>query len=123
MRLYIAGPISGGPQDLTLEEKRNRFYEARTALNNAGYGAVVPLDVVTDQCSGNCNPHGHIGQDGVPTHSWECFMRHDIRSLLDCDGIATLEGWDQSRGAKVEVGLATGLGMPVYPVADWTARA
>lgn len=111
-RIYIAGPISGLPQ-VSLEEKKARFYRAQTNLLDAGYDALVPLDVPVDNCSGGCNPDGHIGQDGVPTHGWGCFMKHDLRALLWCDELALLPGWEESRGTLLELEIAKACAMPV----------
>lgn len=38
-------------------------------------------------------------------------MRADLRALLDCDVVALLPGWEQSRGARREVSIADDLGM------------
>lgn len=49
-----------------------------------------------------------------PEHaSWEAYMRHDLRLLLDCTAIFMLEGWQFSRGALLEHQVATALGMLV----------
>jgi hypothetical protein len=58
--------------------------------------------------------------NGVPdTAQWLEHMRADIKMLTDCDGVACLPGWENSRGAKVEVELARGLGLPVLPYIKW----
>jgi hypothetical protein len=41
-------------------------------------------------------------------------MRVDIKLAVDCDGIAMLPGWEQSRGAAIERNLLRDLGLPVY---------
>lgn len=110
MRVYIAGPISGLP-DVPLETKKSRFYMAEEYFAEHGHEVVVPMDVPVDSCPGGCNPQGHVGQDGVATHSWECFMKHDMHALLDCDAIAILPGWQQSRGSLLEARVASELGL------------
>lgn len=109
-RTYIAGPISGLPE-VPLDEKLARFHKAEAELLSLGYDVVNPLLVEMDTCPGDCNTEGHVGQEGKPTHSWECFMRHDLRALLDCDTIAILPGWKESRGARLEIDIATALHM------------
>lgn len=40
-------------------------------------------------------------------------MRADIKALCDCDHVVVLPGWEKSRGATLEVFIATQLGMRV----------
>ena len=55
-------------------------------------------------------------ENGLPEDaSWLDHMRADLRLLLDCDGILLCEGWEESRGCRVEHGLAAGLGLQVFP--------
>ncbi|HDG9216723.1 TPA: DUF4406 domain-containing protein, partial [Pseudomonas aeruginosa] len=44
---------------------------------------------------------------------WQTFMRDGIKRLMDCDILALLPGWERSRGANIERGLAITLGMHV----------
>ena len=43
---------------------------------------------------------------------WKACMRADIRELMTADFIVALPGWDRSRGAHLEVGLAEMVGIP-----------
>lgn len=54
--------------------------------------------------------------------SWEDYLRYDLKKMLDCDGVATLDGWVASRGAWLEVSTARALGMSVRTVAEWATR-
>jgi chloramphenicol 3-O-phosphotransferase len=56
------------------------------------------------------NP-AEFDQGDEPT--WESCMRKDIAQLVECDAVATLEGWKASRGAQLEVHIAAQLGMTV----------
>jgi hypothetical protein len=49
---------------------------------------------------------------------WSDFMREDIKLLCDCDVVALLSGWEQSRGAKIEQRLARELGLKVVRFVD-----
>jgi hypothetical protein len=51
------------------------------------------------------------------------FIREDLRMMLDCHGVATLDNWWESTGARNEVNVAGILKMPVRTVADWLERA
>lgn len=48
-----------------------------------------------------------------PKAKWEDCMRADIARLVTCDEIFLLPGWQKSKGANVEAGLAQVLGMTV----------
>ena len=50
-------------------------------------------------------------------------MRADIKAMMDCDGLAILPGWQNSRGANAEINLAHALGMDVHGVIVWLAAA
>ena len=94
-RLYVSGPMSGYP-DCNYPEFR------RVAALLAGEG----YDVVDPSVVGNGRSYREI-------------LKEDIRALLDCDGVAVLPGWLNSKGAKAEVGLAQTLQMPVYGYEHW----
>lgn len=91
-KIYISGPISGLP----LETVYNNFTNAEVQLLEQGYEVVNPLN------------------NGLPTTAtWEEHMRADLRLLLDCDAIYMLEGWEKSRGARIEYALAVDLKMDI----------
>lgn len=46
--------------------------------------------------------------------SWADCMRVDIAALVECDSIVMLPGWQQSRGARLELHIARELGLRVY---------
>jgi hypothetical protein len=56
------------------------------------------------------NPAELDAADAAPM-AWEQYLRRDIKQLMDCDRIALLPGWEHSRGAKLELHIATALGM------------
>lgn len=97
MRIYVSGPITGHEQ-----ECRPRFSEAAAALERAGHEAVNPCAV--------CPP------DTARADA----MRRDIRLLLDCDGVALLEGWRESDGASLEYLIAEAIGIEAKPLDRWT---
>lgn len=99
MRVYCSGPISGMPN-----LNRSAFADAQQALEDAGYAVVNPFDV-------------------ADSTDWQTCMKADIQALMTCDSVATLDGWERSRGAKIEVSLATRLDMPVRPWQVWVREA
>lgn len=92
MRVYISGAISGREPN----EVRKEFELAKRYLRLEGYEAISPL------------------ANGLPWDcAWEVHMREDLRLLLECQKIAMLPSWRESRGAMLEVFIATALGMEV----------
>ena len=107
-RLYLIGPVTGKPND-----NRETFRAVRAILRKDGY-----------EC--DC-PHHYIEQGT----EWGKAMRTSIRQMLAndgqstsplYDGIAMLDGWERSRGAKIEHDIAEALGMPC-PWREWLSPA
>lgn len=91
MKVYISGPITG----LLYEEVEKAFNEAEVRLQERGYEVVNPL------------------KNGLPREStWNEHMRADLKLLLDCDAIYMLDGWNNSKGAMIELKLAFDLCIP-----------
>ena len=101
MRIYVAGPMSHLPR-----YNLPAFAAAAAELNALGYVAVNP------------------GRHGVdPQYTWADYLRRGLTELLTCDAVALLPGWEDSRGATLEVHVATALDMPVEPLDHWIRRA
>jgi hypothetical protein len=99
MKVYISGPITGYP-DLN----RDAFTAAAAALKAHGFEPLNPHD---------CVPNSD-------TATWEECLRADIAALVqECDGIALIEGWQESRGSKLEVHIGMALHMKVQPIQSW----
>lgn len=97
MRIYIAGPMTGLPgHNLTA------FHTASLMLAAHGHDPV--------------NPGRHGILDG---HTWRDYMRAALTDLVGCDAVALLPGWEQSRGAQLEVHIAQALDMPVELLPVW----
>lgn len=98
-RLYVAGPMSGYPQNNYPE-----FHHASDLLRDHGYIVVNPAE------------------QGVPSGkrvSYQDLLRQDLLDMLSCDAVATLDHWWESTGARNEIQVAGLLRMPVRSVADW----
>lgn len=93
--LYIAGPMTGLP-----EFNYPAFNAAAAKLRAAGYTVLNPAE----------NPQ----PCRQPT--WQDWMRQAIGMLIQADAVATLDGWNESRGATVEVSLAGAIDIPFDPV-------
>lgn len=93
MKWYVAGPMSG-----ILEHNYPAFIHACHVLRSRGLIVFSPHETFP-------NPSGAI--------PWQECLRHDVKTLAQCDGIILLPGWSSSRGARLELHLATQLSMPV----------
>ena len=98
MRLYIAGPMTGYP-----EFNYPAFFRAAEQLQAVGIETI--------------NPARTDGREGC--REWLDYMRASLIDVAACDGIATLPGWQDSRGAALEVHIARSLDLPVRPVEAW----
>jgi hypothetical protein len=95
-KLYISGKITGDDNYV------QKFKQAEDVLLNGGYFPV--------------NPVAHVPPKYA---SWDTAMRLVLKTMLDCDGVALLPDWKESKGAKIEARLASDLRMPVKPVEEW----
>jgi len=93
--IYLSGPMTGLP-DLNFPT----FAEMTASLRAGGHTVTNPAEI---------NPEGG---------TWIDCMRRDIAALMDCDTVATLPGWEHSKGARLEVLIAERLGMTVVNAHD-----
>jgi hypothetical protein len=98
MKIYVIGPVTGH-DDLNVPA----FEKARLMLSEAGYRPLIPHDFVAEDAD------------------WQQAMRRSIETLAKADGVAYLDGWQKSRGARIEWKLARDLGIEVAAVENWCA--
>lgn len=103
-RVYIAGSISDGDTlpAAARAERVEAFNTAEIALRAHEYEPINPMRTGVN--------NGKV---------WLDFMRASLRDIADCDGIALLEGWQGSRGARLEERLGRELGLPVHDLQWW----
>jgi hypothetical protein len=77
---YISGKISGLKED---EYTRN-FDFAKSIVSLAGFKPISPLDLY------------------CPINLWIAYMIVDIIVLSFCDCVYFMDGWKESRGARIE---------------------
>ena len=109
MKIYISGPIS----NLTQAEYEENFSRAAALIMSEGHEPVNPVQVTAcadESCAGTISQKA----DGSYLHTWQCYMKHDLMLLLECEGIAMLSGWPASKGACLEHHVAVSLDMPVF---------
>lgn len=97
MKLYLAGPMTGLP-----DFNYPAFAATAAKLRAAGFTVVSPTD------------------NGLPKDApWPKHMRADIQMLLCCDGVALMDGWEDSKGAQLENHIARSCGIWAMPVGVW----
>lgn len=90
MKVYIAGPMTG-----YVQYNYPAFHAAAKELRGLGF------DV--------SNPAEHF--DGDLTLPYATYLKAAIQALIECQAIFLLEGWERSRGANLELGIARALGL------------
>jgi nucleoside 2-deoxyribosyltransferase len=95
--IYLAGPMTNQPA-----WNYPRFNEVARKLRDAGFDVFNPAE--TD--------------GGSTDKGWNFYMREAIAGMMQCKSVALLEGWQKSKGARIELGLAQSLGMEVCEVRD-----
>ena len=91
-KVYISGAIA----HYDMDERKEAFANAETRLGGMGFDPVNPF------------------KNGLPDEAhWREHMRADIRLLLGCDFIYMLQGWELSKGAKLELDVASSCGIKV----------
>lgn len=93
MKIYISLPISGHDPAQT----RSRAEDLRQTLSSPWSRAITPFDV----CPEIDKPYSY-------------YMGRDIQALLECDAIFMADGWQSSRGCRLEHAAALIYGKAVY---------
>lgn len=103
MNLYVIGAVTGKESD-----NLPMFNHVRGELMMKGYRVSIPHDRIS---SGT---------------GWKKAMGHSIEHIgnalswnPDSFGIAMLDDWQDSKGAKIEHDLAVSLGIPCKPWREW----
>lgn len=102
MRLYLAGPMRGIP-----EWNFPAFDAAEEEWSAYNHQVFNPAKIATAYGYG---PHNCRGEEQDHLRH---VIRSDIECIMMCDAVALLPGWENSRGATVEVALAHFLGLPL----------
>lgn len=99
-RIYLSGPMTGLP-DLNFPA----FHAEAARLRGLGWDVVNPAELNPD-----------------PKADWVSCMRVDIAALMTCGAIALLPGYDESKGASLELHIARWLNYSVINSYDIVSR-
>ena len=82
-RIYIAGPMTGMP-----EYNVPAFKAATDLLRKHNYRVI--------------SPHEHLGVQDDTELEYARILAYDIMLIAGCRSIVLLDGWNDSKGAKLE---------------------
>lgn len=106
MKLYVAGPMSGYP-----EHNFPAFRRAAKILRDMGHEVTSPVEM--DESSGfdaATAPNVEAGSS-----EWAKFLARDVIVIAaGVDAVVVIGGWEQSRGAALEVHVARELGKDIW---------
>lgn len=92
MKIYISLPITGHDET----EVRQHADLIKAALSRAGHTPVSPFDIFAGK-----NP------------SYVDYLCSDLQALAGCDAIMLCDGWQFSRGCRIEACVAKEFGLQI----------
>ena len=95
MKIYISGPMSGIQDD-----NKEAFYRMANLLQSKGHEPVNPHDISKEVNSRISKP------------SYNDYLKADLSVLMTCDAYVLLDGWRDSRGARIEKSHADDVMIP-----------
>lgn len=101
--VFIAGPMTGLP-----EYNYPLFHRVGERLEEYGFDV---RSGAHDYCTGG-RKHKRTPPDPKNADDHGYYLRESLRELLLSDVYLTLPGWEDSKGAQMEVQVAKAIGMP-----------
>jgi hypothetical protein len=116
MKVYVAGPMTGFPA-----YNHAAFAEAQARWRAAGHDVVTPFDansrVWHRHYRRSFDPYTDRCEYGDPLLR-EMFAE-DVATLLSCDAVAVLPGWERSSGVARELPIALLFKIPIHDAATF----
>ena len=97
--IYVAGPVTS--PDGILNEQYENIHKARQ----------VAVELWKEGYTVFCPHMNSMFMDGIIPH--DDWYKRDLVILERCDAVVLCEGWQDSRGSKIERARAEELGIPV----------
>lgn len=109
-RVYVCGPMTGYPNENreAFEHAAQQLRKTRGPLQGRLYEVLSPVEL--DKADG-LEPAEERTEE-----EYTNLLKRDLQKILDhdIDAIVVLDGWEDSRGAALEVHVARSLGVPVF---------
>ena len=116
MKLYMAGPMSGIPQF-----NYPAFLGAAELLRKQGFDVYCPAEMDSPelQAAAMASTTGNFTDLGDTGETWGDMLAEDVKLIADeVDGVVLLNGWQNSRGARLEAFVALQLQKPVFELSE-----
>ena len=97
-KIYISGPITGLERHVYLKN----FDDAELKLRAMGYNVINPTKLLPSRFLWIYKIIGY-----------KLTLLYDIWHLLNCDGIYMIDGWQWSKGARLEKNIADVFGLEI----------
>jgi len=112
--VYIAGPMTGYD-----DFNREAFDEVATIFRAIDCKVISPVEL--DKAEG----FDHAADPEVTPEQYREFLLRDLKAILEnrCDAVIVLDGWEDSKGAALEVHLAREVGLPLFTPAGERVKA
>jgi hypothetical protein len=102
--IYISGPMTG-----IADFNRPAFHAMEKILTETFNCKVLNPARITDEHV--AKHHAGLAENQL----YREYIRHDIELLFSATGIVPLEGYENSKGAMAEIGVAICLNLELYP--------
>lgn len=115
MRVYVAGPMTGKPL-----YNFPAFDAAKARWEAAGHNVTTPADITREAWDAEHGRAFDPASDACEYGSWAlCSMFSlDLAAVCAAHVIALLPGWEQSKGARIEIAVAKQLGNKSFMCAE-----
>jgi len=114
MKIYIAGPMSGIAQF-----NYPAFDRAAASIRELGFDARSPAEMDSPEVRALAlaSTTGDLAELKSSGETWGDMLAADVKMIADeLDGVCLLEGWHDSRGARLEAFVCLSVRKPLYRI-------
>lgn len=114
MKIFISGPMRGYPYF-----NHPAFHAAAAKLRAANHEVFTAAER-NEQLGLSVDPEGRPSEAGLSRRQ---LLAMDVNTItVWAEAIVTLDGWENSDGARAEVWLGRAIGIPVYTLDEALSR-